>query len=211
MLRPGEDTFSEADLEPSAEERRIERRTTLERAAAAVAVMAAGVWAGGLLALGACAAPFVFQLTPYPHSGEAMGSAFARFDGIAIGCSAVMLACEVARTFLDGRRMRSRFRAIASRVRRFVTILMGMMAVYGGLVLTPAIRDLHHAGARRGIGEQGELLEKIHKRAELVGKSIMPLALLVIGLHLFTLRRARDEEDELVEPPPVPPGPPEEE
>ena len=67
------ETFSESDLEPSAEETASKRREVAERAAVVVAVLSAGLIVGGMLALGACAAPMVFQLTPAPFSGNAMG------------------------------------------------------------------------------------------------------------------------------------------
>ena len=61
------------------------------RLAAAVGALAAGVWVGGMVALGACAAPFVFRMTPAPYSGDAMGAAFARFDQIALGAAVALL------------------------------------------------------------------------------------------------------------------------
>lgn len=202
-----EDRFSEEDLAPSTEEKWAARSWLVERVAATVAVLAAGVWVGGMVALGACAAPFVFRLTPAPFSGDAMGSAFARFDQIALGASAVLLGAEVARTLATGRRGR---RPVA-RVRRFIAVLMAAGAAYTGLALTPHIMELHRGGARRGDGPLGEDLDRTHRRAETVGKAEVAGGIALIALHIFTLGAARrpgdepgEEEDEGVAP--LPPG-----
>src|SRR5687768_10213665 len=104
----------------------------IEKAAAIVAVIALGIWAGGMLALGVCAAPFVFQLTPHPHSGQAMGAAFARFDFIAIGCSVVALGAEVVRTII-GLRRKNHGGVILPRLRRYAAIALALGAVYSGM------------------------------------------------------------------------------
>jgi putative copper export protein len=194
--------FSAADLGPSDEERRAARRALADRVAAALATLAAGIWVGGMVALGACAAPFVFKLTPAPFSGEAMGAAFSRFDSIALGAAVVILGCEVVRTWAAGRR-----RTIASRIRRVVAIVMAASAAYIGLALTPQIMAMHRAGVSRNRGEQGVELERIHKRAEMFGKIEVVLGAALVGLHVFTLgaRRPEDEDDEALVP--SPPGP----
>jgi hypothetical protein len=196
--------FSAADLEPSDEERRLARRALVERIAATVAIVAAGSWVGGLVALGACAAPFVFRMTPAPFSGDAMAAAFGRFDQIAIGSAVVLLGAEVARTWAAGRRGR----ALLSRLRRFAAMSMAALAVYTGLSLTPRIASLHHEGVRRGVGEEGAMLEHIHARAELTGKATALLGIAVIALHVFTLRGRHEDDDEHEADAPLPPGPP---
>jgi hypothetical protein len=204
--RPGEEIFTEEDLAPSAAERRAARRALAERIAVVAAVLSAGVWAGGLVALGACAAPFVFALTPYPFSGDAMGAAFARFDGITIGCATVLLGSEIVRTVAARGRQ-----TLATRLRRYVAILMAAGAVYASLLLTPRILELHRQGARRNVGSEGAELERVHGRAELVAKAELALATLLVALHVFTLRAARDDdaddEEALAPLPPGPPGP----
>jgi hypothetical protein len=197
------ETFSESDLEPSAEETASKRREVAERAAVVVAVLSAGLIVGGMLALGACAAPMVFQLTPAPFSGNAMGAAFARFDRIAIGASCALLAAEVVRTYL-ARRERPR---IADRVRRLSGIFLAGAVTFMGLSLSPAINDLHAQGARRGEGDLGARLEQVHEQAEMVGRIEAALGLLCIALHVFTLRPRRSEDEDLDAPAPLPPGP----
>jgi uncharacterized membrane protein len=201
MSDPGA-RFSAADLEPSDEERRALRRDRVDRAAAVVTALSAGIWVGGMIALGACAAPFVFQMTPAPHSGNAMGAAFARFDHIAIGASVAILGCEVVRTWMARRRRQT----VVVRLRRGVAILLAMCAAYVGLSLTPTINELHRRGVTRNVGPEGTRLEEIHRRAELVGKAEVALGSALVALAIFTIRRSEEDEDEDA-PAPLPPGP----
>lgn len=198
-----EERFSASDLEPSHEEKSRALRAVVDRVAATLAVLAAGVWVGGMIALGACAAPFVFRLTPAPYSGDAMGAAFARFDQIALGAAVVLLGAEVTRTWAAG----ARSRGLAARVRRALAVLMAACAAYVGLSITPHINDLHRAGAQRGQGPLGDELEAIHRRATLVGKTETLLGVVLVGLHVFTLgaRRPEDDEDDAALAP-LPPG-----
>ncbi|AKT36163.1 DUF4149 domain-containing protein [Chondromyces crocatus] len=199
-----EHRFTEADLEPSPEERRADKKALIDRVAATLGVLAAGTWGGGQLALGVCAAPMVFRMTPAPFSGEAMGAAFARFDQIALGAAVVLLGVEVVRTWAGGHRSRTR----AARARRFVAMLLGGTAAFMGLTLTPRINELHQSGARRGEGSQGAELERLHHQAERVGQLELLLTTTAIALHVFTLAGRRDEEDDEDEAlSPLPPGP----
>jgi hypothetical protein len=200
-----ETRFTAEDLLPSDEEKQAARRSLIDRSAATVGALAAGIWAGGMIALGVCAAPFVFRMTPDPYSGEAMGAAFARFDQIAIGAAVILLGAEVARTWAAGRRSRS----LPARARRILAILMAGCAVYIGLQLTPKILDLHRAGVRQGVGPEGAVLTQIHKRAEAIGKAEVVFGAALVALHIFTLgvRRPEDSDEEESSPGPLPPGP----
>lgn len=197
------ETFSEADLEPSDDDRRWARADRIDRVAATVAALSVGIVVGGIFALGACAAPFVFQMTPAPHSGDAMGAAFARFDQIAITLSVILLGAEVVRTFLARRRRPSP----AVRVRRFAGMLFAGCTAYMGLVLSPTINDLHRSGARRNVGPEGERLEAIHQRASAVGKAEAALGLVLVGLHVFAIGALKPDDDDDDAPAPLAPGP----
>jgi hypothetical protein len=200
----GEERFTESDLEPSAEEVWARRRGFIDRIAAAVAALCAGTMFGGLIALGACAAPMVFTLTPPPWNGNAMGAAFARWDRVAVVAGALLLACEMVRTWAS----RGRSRDLVPRIRRAAAILVALSAVYIGATLSPRINQLHLEGVRRGEGPQGAELEEIHKRAELVGKIESALALGLVILHVLTIRSRDDEDDEDGDAQaPLPPGP----
>ena len=199
-----EPRFSEQDLAPSDEEKRAARRAIVERVATTAAVLATGVVIGGMVALGACAAPFVFRLTPPPWSGRAMGAAFARFDHIAIGASGLILFSEVARIWAAGRRSRT----VAARLRRVAAVLFAGATAYMGLALTPQINALHRAATERDLGEarplselpgtseQAAMLEPIHRRASLVGRVELALGAALIGLHIFTLGARRPDDDD---------------
>lgn len=201
-----ETRFTEEDLLPSPEEKRAKLQSIVERVATVVGVLAAGMYIGGLVALGACAAPAVFRLTPTPFSGDAMGAAFARFDQFAIGASVAALASEIARTWAAGLPGRT----IAARIRRFCAIFMALSATYVGIALTPRITELHRDGVRRDETPRGQVLESIHRRAEAVGKAGLFFAVSFVALGIFTLRvRRPDEDDDEVEEvfAPLPPGP----
>jgi hypothetical protein len=192
-----EGRFTEADLAPSDEERRAHFKFKIEKGATAVAVIAIGLWMGGLVALGACAAPFVFKLTPAPFSGDAMGAAFARFDSIALGAAVVALGAEVLRTWAAGRRG-----GHPARVRRFLAILLAAGAAYIALGLTPQIIQMHQKGITRG----DVVLDDVHHRAEMIGKVELFGGLARMILHVATLgSRVEDEDDDA--PGPLPPGP----
>jgi hypothetical protein len=201
-----EGQFTEADLAPSDDERRAARKFQVERGATGAAVLAIGLWIGGLVALGACAAPFVFQRTPAPYSGDAMGAAFARFDSITLGCAVVLLGAEATRTWASGKRGRT----TVARVRRVLGVVLAAAAAYVAMACTPQIQALHAAGVRRNDGPQGVELERIHKTAELVGKLELAGGAALIFLHVFTLgaKKPDDDDDDLraPEPGPLPPG-----
>lgn len=201
--RPGEEQFTAADLEPSDDELRARRRAVIDRAAASVAVLCAGALVGGLVALGAGAAPLVFSMLPRPIAGNVMGEIFSRWDRVAMGASGALLVAEIVRTWAA----RGRARHLVPRIRRMAAIVVALCAAYIGTALSPRIMELHRAGVVRGQGELGADLEAVHRRAELVGKIEIALALGLVALHVFTLRARQDEDEEDDAPAPLPPGP----
>lgn len=161
----------------------MDRALPLERIATGVAVVALGVWVGGMIALGACAAPLVFGMVPAPLSGDTMGAVFRRFDAIAIGCAMVALAAEALR--IVARRDAS---TAADRVRGGAVLVAGACAVTGGIAISPRIVALHAAGAIRGLGEDGVALERLHRIAESLGKIEVAVGVAALVLHVVTLR-----------------------
>jgi Domain of unknown function (DUF4149) len=164
------------------------RSFQLERIAAIVTVIALAVWIGGIIALGACAAPIVFGMVPAPWSGDAMGAVFLRFDALAIASSIVVLACEGLRIWLRPGRATPRERA-----RGPIAIVAALSAIYVGVWLSPAIVSLHAAGAVRGLGTGGKELERLHQLAETLGKIEVVSGLLLIVLAIVTLEERREE------------------
>jgi len=202
---PGHETFTESDLAPPEWEVQARRRARVDRGATFVAVLALGLWCGGLVALGACAAPMVFGLTPYPFSADAMSAAFERFDGIALGCVVATLGAEVTRSFLDLRSPRAPRDRLLARARRYLGILAAVGAIVSGTMLTPEIVRLHKSGARRGVGPDGQRLAEVHKQAESLSKGLLVAAVVTIALHVATVRSAREDEDDDAAAP-LPPG-----
>lgn len=167
----------------------MDRPPPLERIATGVAVVALGVWVGGMIALGACAAPLVFGMVPAPLSGDTMGAIFRRFDALAIGSAMVALAAEAVR--IAAQRSPS---TLGDRARGGVALLAAACAVTGGLAISPRIVALHAAGAIRGLGEGGAALERLHRIAESLGKVEVALGIAAIVLHVATLRASSPVE-----------------
>ena len=160
-----------------------------EKRAAIVAVMALAVWIGGLVALGACAAPLVFKIVPAPFSGEAMGAVFRRFDGIAIACAVVVLGCEAVRIWV-----REGSATTFERLRGLLAVTAAGAAIYGGVELSPSIVALHAAGAVRGVGENGIKLDRIHDLAEAVAKVEVTVGFFLLALQVATLPSHKEQK-----------------
>jgi hypothetical protein len=157
------------------------------RVTSTVAIIALTPWIGGLLALGAIVAPVVFASVPFAQAADAMTTVFARFDKLAMGAAAVLLATEAVRA-------RSlRFPIERTHLARIgVTVALVAMAVADGLWVTPTIARLHSEGAVRGVGEAGEALASAHSLAETLGKAQALFAVALIALHFATI--PRDDE-----------------
>lgn len=154
---------------------------TLRRVLSIVALFAVAIWLGGLIALGAIAAPIVFAIVPYPSSADAMTLVFRRFDVVAMGCAAVVLATEAVRGVGGARFVR------ADHARAFASLLAAAAAVYEGVKVSPRIAALHAAGAIRGVDSAGLELARLHNLAEECGKAQILLLAAVIALHGISL------------------------
>jgi hypothetical protein len=104
-----------------------------------VAVVAAAVWAGGLLALGAVAAPAVFDIVAARGiadgrvvSGAIFGEVLRRFHLLAYVCGVVIAGTLITRALLGPRPVRFRRRLTVSAV-------MLAAALYSGFVLSRQI------------------------------------------------------------------------
>jgi hypothetical protein len=103
------------------------------------AVVALTVWVGGLLALGAIAAPSIFDVVALRHviegrllAGAIFGETLRRFHLLSYGAAAVLLISLLARAVLGPRprRFAARFA---------VAFVMTAAAAYAGIVLAPRI------------------------------------------------------------------------
>lgn len=153
------------------------------RSISAVYVLALGLWAGGLVVLGAIVAPTVFGIVPAPSSADAMTVVFRKFDAVAIACGLVALLAEAAFAWLGGRTTR------LDLARGSAATVAAGLAIVGGAWLSPAIQALHEGGAIRGFGEAGAALETFHRRAESVAKAELVLVISVILLLVMRVAR----------------------
>jgi hypothetical protein len=147
----------------------------------ATALIAVAVWLGGLLALGAIAAPVVFSVVSFPSSADAMTIVFRRFDLVAMACAAILMGAEAT-----GAAAGARF-ALADHVRAGVSALAGAVAVLEGTSVSPRIAALHRAGAVRGAGSAGLELARLHDLAEWCGKTEVVLLVVVVVCHVVAL------------------------
>jgi len=119
----------------------------LEQGAAVFAVVSLGIWVGGLVALGACAAPIVFHVVPAPLSGDAMEPSFAGSisspsPAASWSSRAKRCAIYVASATPSGAKVPA-----ADRARTALAVVAAAAAIYGGTQLSPQIVALHAAGA----------------------------------------------------------------
>jgi len=148
------------------------------------ALLAAAVWLGGLVALGAVAAPIVFSHVPLPQSADAMSAVFRRFDAVAMTCAGLVVASEVARRLAGPRFTR------LDCGRAFTSLLAAAAAVIEGGSLSPRIAALHAAGAVRDANAAGLELARLHDQAEALAKAEVTLLAIVVVLHVLSLSPA---------------------
>jgi uncharacterized membrane protein len=158
--------------------------SSLDLAGAIVGVLAASLWLGGLLVLGALVAPIVFGSVPAPMSGDTMTVVFRRFDEVSLACAAIVGVAEAVRARAGGVG-----RADIARI-VFAVIAVGCTLVIA-VSISPAIASLHAAGAVRGVGPLGEQLDRTHDWATRIAKVEALAIALVIALHVAS-RRSRD-------------------
>ena len=142
-----------------------------------MALLAAGVWLGGLVVLGALVAPIVFREVPAPASADAMTLVFTGFDKLAMMCAAIVAVAEVVRM-----RGREEEPTRLDMLRMGVIAVAGALAYVQGLWLSPTIVGLHREGAIRGLGPLGERLERFHAWSETCGKTESLLLIVLVVL-----------------------------
>ena len=157
------------------------RMSRVSAAATVVGLLAVAVWLGGLVALGAIAAPVVFSIVPAPSSADAMTLVFRRFDLAAMVCAALVLTVEAVRVL-----SRTRL-GVFDHLRIGASVLAGALAVIEGEVVSPRIAALHWSGAIRGLGPAGMDLARLHDVAEACGNAQLALLAAVIALHVLAL------------------------
>jgi Domain of unknown function (DUF4149) len=103
------------------------------------AVLAIAVWIGGLIALGAIAAPAIFEVVSLRQvpdgrmlSGAIFGDVLRRFDLVSYACGALILATLAVRAVLGPRPRRFSLRV-------GIAVLMLGASMYSGMVLSSRI------------------------------------------------------------------------
>ena len=148
------------------------------------AVLALALWTGGLVVVGAVAAPSVFDILGAHGAegrvlaGAVVGALLERFTMIAYGCAAVVLLSLVTRGVLGPRPRRFAYRVGG-------LLLMTAATLYAGAVLAPRIATM-----QRSIGTApSALAESDPRRVEfgrLHGTSVsLQLVPLLGGLALL--------------------------
>jgi uncharacterized membrane protein len=157
----------------------------VRRLTSIVAVLATAVWLGGLVTLGAIAAPVVFSRVAWPQNADAMTLVFRRFDAVAMACAALVVASEAGRTMST-----ARFTAL-DHGRVAASLLAAVAAVVEGVSVSPRIAALHAGGAVRGVNAAGLELGHLHDVAEALGKAEVSLLAVALVLHVLSLSAAR--------------------
>jgi hypothetical protein len=157
----------------------------IRRVTSVVALLAIAVWLGGLVALGAIAAPVVFSIVSLPTAADAMTVVFRRFDLVAMTCAAAILVSE-ALCALGGRFDR------VDILRSAVSSVAAGSAVFEGIEVSPRIAELHAAGVSRGLGSGGIELARLHGVAELLGNAQVSFLAVAVALHVAALARSHD-------------------
>lgn len=155
----------------------MKRADVARIAVSVIALLAAAVWLGGIVVLGAVVAPIVFHTVHAPDSADAMTKVFLTFDKLAMSSAIVIALTEAARSRFGSVRRVDMLRIAAG-------TLAFVLAFVQGLWLSPRIAELHAQGAIRNVGELGVALEIVHKTSELCGKteSLMVAAFIVLAI-----------------------------
>jgi hypothetical protein len=152
-------------------------------------LLAAAVWFGGLLTLGALVAPAVFDAMAAQHvadprvlSGAVVGEILRRFHLVSYGCAVVALASLVARAVLGPRPRRFALRA-------GLIAAMFAASLYSGLVLRGQIDQLRQEigaapSSLRADDDRRVRFGRLHAQASAI--QIVPLvgSLLLLAFEL---------------------------
>ena len=156
-------------------------------------VLAIAIWIGGLIALGAIAAPAIFDvvlLRQVPDgrvlSGAIFGEVLRRFDLVSYACGALVLATLAVRAVLGPRPRRFSLRA-------GIGVLMLSASMYSGMVLSSRIASVQQA---IGVGVAPSSLPAGDPRrvefGRLHGQSTLVQLVPILGGLLLILFELRD-------------------
>ena len=154
-------------------------------------LLALAVWFGGLLALGAVAAPAIFEVVDARHAadgrefaGALFGEVLRRFHLVSYGCGAVLFLTFIARAVLGPRPRHFG-------VRLGIVVVMLAAALYSGIVLTGRIDTLRRqiAVAPSSLPENDpRRVEFGRLHAQSTGMQVVPL----LGAFILLARELAD-------------------
>ena len=154
------------------------------------AVLALALWTGGLVVIGAVAAPSIFDVLGARGAegrvlaATVVGALLERFTGIAYGCAAVVLLSLAVRGVLGPRPRRFAYRVAG-------LLVMIAATVYGSAVLAPRIATL-----QRSIGTAPSALAPTDPRrvefGRLHGTSVMLQLVPLLGGLALLFRELKD-------------------
>lgn len=159
------------------------KRAWISVTAETVATLAVVPWLGGLIALGAIAAPEVFGRLERETAGSLMGPIFRNFDTLVIVAALVFAAAEIARVAVVGAR------GWLARVRLGAGALLVACGLISALWLGPQIGEAFDTGVRRDhTSDAGRAMDTAHRRAELAGKTAIILGASWLALGVAVRR-----------------------
>ena len=139
------------------------------------------VWVGGIVALGAIAAPVLFRRLPRPDAGALFGPMLQIFEKVSLVAAVLAVIGAVAKGWIGGQN------ANVWALTRFAALgLMVLLLAYANTMLHPSIRALQAQHDR--ISERPEAdpartrFQMLHKRSERVMMAQLWLGLVVLLL-----------------------------
>ena len=134
---------------------------------------------GGMLAIGAFAAPVIFRQFPREEAGTALTLIFRRYDIVLLVALGLVLAGEIAR-YLSGV-----FEAnqTMNLVRYGLLVALTGLMLYSIQVVNAKIEAMHHQGVQRSGTPEGQEFHRVHVLSEQLYKIEMFLAM---GLMVIT-------------------------
>lgn len=147
----------------------------------AIAIVAGGVWLGGMIVIGAIVAPTTFGVMrtldvdhPNALAGQIMARNFARFDNVQLTCAAILLAWQILHMIAGGKTRRDWFRLA------LIVAAAGLLAYSVG-VITPRILDLQPAlTAADPEAAMRAHFDEIHNSAVRVAQAILFCVFVVV-------------------------------
>lgn len=146
-----------------------------------VHLLGLAVWIGGIVALGAIAAPVLFRRLPRPEAGALFGPMLRIFEKVSMGAAILAVAGAAGKAIMGGQNMNAwavvRFGALGGMV---------LLLLVANLSLHPAIRRVQDANP--GISSLPEedparaKFQRLHKLSEKIMMGQLWLGLLALLL-----------------------------